>query len=270
MVGVPLEQPEDQRLGLLHAQQPRRGLGEQWRLALQLEPQQLAHVLGEQRDASGEQLEQHHAERVEVRARVDRIPQRLFGRHVLGRAQHRAGQRIGAPLGVGDAEVEQLDLGRAGGSPAQEHVFRLEVAVHDLARVRGDQTGDDLLDDRKRFARRHVAPALERLRERLAGQKLHDVVGAARRQLAAVAEVHDVGMLERRRESRFLEQATHQGVRLPRIAAQHLDRDVFVQADVATAVHDPHRARPDLLVDSVAAVDHLADEVVVRHVGRPA
>src|SRR3712207_7349096 len=47
--------------------------------------------LGVERERAGEQLVQHHAQRVDVGARVDVQPagQRLLGAHVLGRADDR-------------------------------------------------------------------------------------------------------------------------------------------------------------------------------------
>ena len=83
--------------------------------------------------SAAEQLEQHHAQRVDVRSGADRAAQQLLGRGVVGRQQRLAdlGQgRVRLRRIVqrqGDAEVQQLHLaGRI-----DVDVRRLQIAVHD-------------------------------------------------------------------------------------------------------------------------------------------
>jgi hypothetical protein len=107
-------------------------------------------VLAVERDVAGEHLEQHDAERVDVRLAVDVVAERLLGRDVVGRAEHAAvgGQALVVER-AGDAEVG--DLGRA--LLVDQDVLGLDVAVDDAARVRGaerardlDRVGDRLVD----------------------------------------------------------------------------------------------------------------------------
>ena len=99
--------------------------------------------LGVERHAAGQQLVEDDADRVQVRAGVDRLALRLLGREVLRRAHDRA--RLGhvRGAGAGDAEVGDLDAALV----VDEHVLRLEVAVHDTALVREARGAQDLQDD---------------------------------------------------------------------------------------------------------------------------
>jgi hypothetical protein len=71
-------------------------------------------VLPAERDVPGEQLVEHDARRVEVRARVDALAEDLLGAHVRRGPDDRAreGARVGGARleALGDAEVEHLDL----------------------------------------------------------------------------------------------------------------------------------------------------------------
>ena len=131
-------------------------------------------VLAVERHVAGEHLEEHDAQRVEVGLRPDRVAERLLGRDVVRRAEHPAVGR--QPLLVeraGDPEVG--DLGRA--LHVDEDVLRLDVAVHDVARVRCaerprdlDRVGDGLGDGQP-------AEAPDAVLERLALDVLEDDVG---------------------------------------------------------------------------------------------
>ncbi len=87
---------------------------------------------------AGEELEEHHGQRIHVRAEPNRAVRDLLGRRV------RHGQRSPGETGdgalalvilvqdLGDAEVEEAHLSRL----RDQHVRRLEIAVHDQLRVR--------------------------------------------------------------------------------------------------------------------------------------
>ena len=110
-----------------------------------------------------EQLVRHRAERVDVGAMIDaRVAGGLLGRHVRGRADRRADLRerraaVAGPRradGFRDAEVGD-DRGAAG----EQHVVRLDVAVHDAALVRVGERLRDVLEDARRLRRRRAARA---------------------------------------------------------------------------------------------------------------
>jgi hypothetical protein len=87
----------------------------------------------EQRPA-GQRLPGDHAQREQIGAAIDRAAGQLLGRHVRELALHDAliggGRRV---VGLGDAEVEQLDHAVGG----DEDVARRHVAVHDAERRAG-------------------------------------------------------------------------------------------------------------------------------------
>src|SRR6185312_11972092 len=75
-------------------------------------------VVVDERRMSGDQLVEHDAHGIEVRARVERAPTGLLRRHVTGRSKHSAVERLElidlsiARDRFGDAEVEHLHDGR--------------------------------------------------------------------------------------------------------------------------------------------------------------
>ncbi len=160
---------------------------------------------------AGGELEEHDAEREEIRAVIDRPPERLLGRHVGHGADDHAGdrdlrlrepRRLGA-LGLdelGQPEVEHLDEPALG--PHQ--VRALDVAVHDPARVRLVQGVGDLQADLHDLADRQ-RPLRHARRQQLALDVLHhDEVGAAR--FADVVGHGDVGRPQERRGPRFVQE----------------------------------------------------------------
>ncbi len=134
----------------------------------------------------GQHFEEHGAQRPEVGALVDRAAARLFGAHVGGGAEDRAGdgaqgrhgrRRLGArPVvrrGAGDdrlgqTEVEHLDLAVR----RDLHVGRFEIAVHDAVGVRSLERRRDLTRNGQRFVERH-GPACDPFGQVLAGDQLH-------------------------------------------------------------------------------------------------
>ena len=110
-----------------------------------------------ERQFTGQQFIEHHAERVDVGALVD-VGRRLdlLGRHVVRAAEDGAlhGQRDIGPLvatdQLGDAEVGDFH------APAgiDEDVLRLDVPVEDALFVRELESGTDVLDEGERFRRR--------------------------------------------------------------------------------------------------------------------
>ena len=96
------------------------------------EPRVTRRVLAGQQDA------QQHAERVHVGGQGDRAARRLLRRTIAGRHQGnvRAVCRITLVEQARDAEIEHLDA-----APRDQHVRRLEVAVHDQRTLRGGYHG---------------------------------------------------------------------------------------------------------------------------------
>jgi uncharacterized Zn finger protein (UPF0148 family) len=115
----------------------------------------------------GERVVERGAERVEIRARIERLAVDRFRSAVSGGSDDTASVPADRRHGT---EVDQLReaVGRAA------HVSRTEIAVHHRARVQKRQRRADVLRHRA------SAPVVHRneLREIAARQQLHRVVGA--------------------------------------------------------------------------------------------
>ena len=113
-----------------HLVDQRRQLRFQFRRRLGVIVQHLLHddcrIAGEGL-APGQQFVGDDADRIEVGMRVDFGAEKLFGRHVMRRAEHVADLRQVGRLDARDAEVADLDAAVA----VDEDIRRLDVAVHD-------------------------------------------------------------------------------------------------------------------------------------------
>jgi hypothetical protein len=128
-------------------------------------------------DLSGKHLEEEHAERVDVGTGIDFVSHRLFGRYVVGRAEHAPRLRQSVRLqGARDPEVG--DLGTALG--IDQHVLRLHIAMHQLSRVGGRQAVSDLDPVSGRLVDRQPPQALDALFQGLSLYVFEDDVGVAR------------------------------------------------------------------------------------------
>ena len=212
-------------------------------------------VAGE-RQVAAEHLVQHDPHRVDVRLGADRQAAGLLRREVLGGADDRP--HLGHLLGVGrpgDAEVGHLEPALVG----QDHVVRLDVAVHHPLAVGGVERGQRLggVVDRLGLGQRGAAGDL--LLERRPVQVLHRDVRRAHG-LAAVVDRDDVGMPQAGGRGRLtpepLDEARVAGVAV----GQDLDRHLAPERLVGGEVHVGHAARSELALDQVAAVEELADE----------
>ena len=204
-----------------------------------------------------------HAEGPDVGSLVDGLAAGLLGRHVGRGAEDDPGSRAGvgesgglrqlagrpaartaATPGLGEAEVEHLDLavGR------QLDVGGLQVAVDDAVLVRLLERLGDLLRDRDRFVHGDRA-AREAFREVLAGDELHrqEVEGGAvgqRRALESV-DVGDVRVVEGGEQLRLALEAGEALRILRQLGRQHLDRHVAAELRVAGAGDLAHPARAE-------------------------
>ena len=209
-----------------------------------------------ERHAAREQLEEHDAEREEVRPVIDGPPERLLRRHVghgpddHARDRHlrlRVTRGLGAlgPHELGEAEVEHLDEPALG--PHQ--VRALDVAVHDPAGVRLVQRIGDLQADLDDLADRQ-RPFRDARRQQFALDILHhDEVGAAR--LADVVGDGDVRRAEQRGRARLVQQARPAfGIRLE-VRRQEFQGDRTAETDILRTIHFAHAAGAKALADAI-------------------
>ena len=210
-----------------------------------------------ERQRPGDQLVEHDAERVEIRALVDVRAARLLGREVLRGADDRSRLRHLRRAGARDAEVGHLDPPLA----VDEDVVRLDVAVDEVLAVRDAQCGEDLARVVDRDRDRRGAAGGDQLLQAAPVEVLHrDVVGALG--LPAVEDRDDVRVREARCVLRLAAEALDEllVVRVP--VVQDLDRDPAAQFLVLGEVDVRHAAGAKLAHDLIATIEEGADERV--------
>jgi hypothetical protein len=226
-------------------------------------------VVGTKRRAAMERLPERRAERVLVRAGIGGPSGVLLGRHVRRRAHHgavlgerhrevgvaaradrrcaRARRRVGLVHRAREAEVHHAHAPVV----ADQHVGRLEVAMHDPLCVRGREAspgGDEHLHDRGPRSRRAAEPVAQ-------GVALHVL---HRDEEHAVVDIHvvhghDVGMRQLGHRLRLSHHPSAAGGAVALGQTQALHRDLASELGIVGAQHEPHPARADLLDHEVAA-----------------
>ena len=210
--------------------------------------------------ATREELEHHHAERVDVRLVSELAFGELFGRHVRRRAGI-ADIGMRRFLELRDAEISQFHVEFAG----HQNICRLDVPVNDAHAVR--------VLERPAAFEHHLDDPLEGqqivhrgvLRKRAATHIIHDdvaEVGFHR----GIEQRHDVRMLELADERGFGQKRVAMPAAKRRVAArvvEYLYRHVSRGKRVAGKVDGARGAASQFLQDHI-----LADRV--RHIGRHA
>ena len=116
-----------------------------------------------------------------------------------------------------------------------EHVRRLDVAVHQPAAVHGGDAVDQLDGEVEHAAPPRSGPAGQHLVERPAAEELADQERLAVL-LARVVHRADVRMADERRDVRFAAEAVARFRGLGELGRQQLDRDVAIEPQIARAV----------------------------------
>jgi hypothetical protein len=209
--------------------------------------QDLERGVGE-RVGARQHLEQHDAERVDVRSRCRRLELDLLGGQVGGRAaHHRPCGLLGRARLERDAEVAQVRVALV----VQQDVARLHVAVDDALPVRGVQRGAHLIEDPDRALGLERA-VLEHVLEAAAPQVPHDQVRGVR--LApVVVQRHDVRVFEARHELRLALEAADEVGLVRELRVDRLDRHLALDLWLDRSVHGAEGTLADLVEQPVAA-----------------
>ena len=203
-----------------------------------------------ERHAAGERVEEDGAQRVHVGARV-----RVLAADLLGRCEVR---RTDETAGAGEAAAHRLALGQPEVGEVRvllpilrdQHVRRLDVAVHEPAPVRGVERAGDLPDDvHGALGIQALGGVDQRPQVRavdVAHREVEDAVG-----LAGLEDRHDVGVIDRRGELRLgLEALAEVGI-VRVLRGNHLQRDRTPEPELGGAVHDAHAAVACDAVDAI-------------------
>ena len=212
--------------------------------------------LGGEGGPADEHAPGHDADRVDVRARIGRLPEGLLGRQVLRRAHHEP--RV-APLAVragGHPEVEDLHDRAGRASSVEEDVLGLEIPVDDPLAVRRlqavahlDQDGDDL-----RGWERPGPP--QPLEEPLALEQLHGDEARAVRAAPVVEDAHHVLVVDHPGDGSLAEEAADRLGGAGQVGLQQLERHLAPVAGVLGDVHGGHAARGEVAGEPVASRHH--------------
>ena len=177
-----------------------------------------------ERLAPGQDVIEHRARGEDVGPRVHRLAARLLGRHVIGRAQHRAGRGHARIDEAGHAEIENLQQPVA----LHEQVARLQIAVHDALPVRRRQSLAHLNHEIELAFERGGLRTLQIRGERHALEQLHRDEGAPLI-LPGIEDRDDVRMQQAGGGLRLaVEARAGVGIALE-IGHQHLQRDRAVR-----------------------------------------
>ena len=206
-----------------------------------------------ERPDPGQRLVQHDAERIQVRARADRVAHHLLRARVLGRPDHPAGRRAGIGRGPSDPEVGDPHLA----------VASIRMFAGLMSRWMMPCSWAKASARAVSIPTRTANPTasgprpLEDLLEIRAIDQLHDDVIAARLRVdARVVDGHDVRVVERGRVARLAPESIHELRVFGKARAQDLDRDIAVEEFVMRKVHDRHPALADHLEQPVAASEN--------------
>ena len=228
-------------------------------LQLQNRPENVGGGLASERRSSGQHLEQHAAERPDIRQSPGRSRSCLLGTHVGGCPQQHATRAAAGHRrrlrqvrlrrrrleDLGQAEVEHLDPPFR----CDVDVRRLQVAVNDALLVSGLERLGNLSGERGRFLDWNRSTHQAR-RERLTLDELQDEV-PRRPNLLQVVDGPDVWMIQRREHFRLALKAgdaigiLRDGVR------QALDGYFALEFHVSRAIDDAHAAGTEASRDLV-------------------
>jgi hypothetical protein len=205
--------------------------------------------IGLERPRPGEELPGDDGERVDVGGGRRALAQRLLGREVAHRAEHRAGERERVePRRARDPEVGDVDVVRA----VEQQVRRLHVAVDDAVPVSRVEGGGGLLEPGERLRGVDEAARPDAILDRAAAEVLHD----DERALVPLADVVDRDGVRLAREPRGRERLAHEATAnrlVLRVAlGEDLDGDGAAERRVGGAVDVAHAAVADPLRAAVA------------------
>ena len=224
---------------------------------------QLGHRIVPGRDplTADQRVVHQQPERVDVGAVIDRLPLRLFRRHVFERPDHGAERGRGAGAGAADRSRDPEIHDQRAIVGRDHDVLGLQIAVDDADLVGRLQPGRDLFRDRQRLGHGQLSLPPQPVGEVLPFDKRHrEVLDAV--ELAEIVDPDDV----------FVGDLAGQD-ELALEAALDLAGGLDVVEDLGADDFERHRHAelrvPRLIDDAHAAGAEDADDVVARPEGLP-
>ncbi len=226
-------------------------------------------VAGREGRAAGERVEEHAPEGVDVGAGVERLAANLLGSEVGQSSGPLAVAARGAGAVDAQAEVRQVDVLLAVGV-GDQHVRRLDVAVHQAAGVRGVEGVGDAGHDPGDAPR---GQTLGRLGDQvLQARPLHEAHGDEQPAvvLAGPVDRDDVRVLQARGGERLAHEELAQTRVAGALGRDQLERDRASELGVVGPVDDAHAADAGERLDGVAGDDRARRHTGGRHRIAPA
>jgi hypothetical protein len=218
------------------------------RVVVQVRQHRRRHRPARVRRLAGECVVEHAAERIHVRARVDLVPRELLGRHEVRGADPLAG---GREPGVGADDLGEPEVRQVGVLPGEQHVGRLDVAVHEPDRMGGVERRAELQTDRCHALRGQPPVARQQALQVGALHVAHDEVEVAALFARRVHRDH-VRMVDRRGHARLALEALAEAGVARSLGRDQLDRDGAAERKLRRAVHDAHAAAAGDRLDAAA------------------
>ena len=195
-----------------------------------------------ERHLTGEALEEHTAQRVQIGAAVGPLTTDALGRHVVDRADQLVAGR-GPADGrdvLGQPEIGEIDLlGRA--LHRDQRIARLDVAVQQPMRMRRIERLRQLTDqgDRPLGGQR---PVLAQQRRQIGAPHVAHRDEEMPVDLAGLIDRDDPGVIDRRRQPRLRQEPCAKPCVLREMPGQQLERHVATQPHVQRPIDDAHPA----------------------------
>ena len=222
------------------------------------------------RQLPGQQFAQHQAQRVDIGRRADGLAEDLL-RCGISRREHAHG---GAGAGLlaafldqlGNAEIKHARLALM----IDQHVGRLEVAMHDQLRMRvGNRIGNlDQHGDARAGIERGAARVLG---DRHTIDHIHDVERPSIRGHAAIQQAHDMRMLQPREDASLLQETAQDRVRV-HAAFEHFHRHLLLVGAIGALgqpdhAHAAFAKQPQQSIRAGQAIGGHAIAFAVEHTG---
>ena len=203
---------------------------------------QLLHRRGGNGKLAGDEVEEHHADAVEIALDRGFLPAENLRRQI----ERRSDEAVAAGELLAGAEVHEDDAAAG----LAHDVLRLDVAVQEACSVDGGERGTDVQADEGGLARTERPAGLYELLERFAANELGPEPDAAVVLLGAV-DLHDVLVAETGEAPRLVHQPRGRVAAI--LGMEQLQRDVAVELGVPGAEHIARRALADELEKDQAA-----------------
>jgi len=167
----------------------------------------------------------------------------LLGCHVLRRTERHAGAREPIAAGALDGERDP-EVGHERMAVVQQHVLRLDVAMHDAVAMRVLERVGDLRGNADRVVDRELPFAVEPRAQRLSFDERHYIEQLAA-DAARIEERKNVRMLKTSGELDLLDESLRSDDRR-KLRMKHLHRDTTVMPNIRKGLEKAGRKRGDI------------------------